>query len=229
MRVSDRLLSPLRLEVVAAVSIVVFGLVATPAVADTIYLKNGRIIHTSTARIEGDKVEFQQYGGWIVLPMSVVDRVEQNERRSPEGSSTPATGTTASPDEGAAGDTEAAGGGVQAVADEGQATGGEGGDADGQETTVGEEGQEGSQAEQADEPPPEETRVYWRTRLEPLFRQMDRIEADLERYRPMAATSAGAAARVEQLERRLAEIETRVQAIQSEARRLGVPPGWVRR
>jgi len=190
---------------------------AMGAGADTIHLKNGRVIHSATVRVEGDRVEFRQYGGWVVIPRSIVDRIEENERGSPVADR-PGTATTGG--EGPAGAGEQAAEGEEGAGQEGQER---------QEGQEAEEGQAGEEGQQDDEPPPEETRAYWRNRLEPWFQQMDRLEAELERYRPLAATSPDAAARVEDLEEQLGRVESRVESIQTEARRQGVPPGWVRR
>ena len=57
---------------------------ATGAVADTIYLKNGRTIRTSDTRIEGGNVIFMQFGGEVTIPMSEVDRIEEDDLREPE-------------------------------------------------------------------------------------------------------------------------------------------------
>ena len=54
--------------------------VAGSAVADTIYLKNGRVIHTATAKQVGDKVEFEQFGQTVSIPASVVLRIERDEQ-----------------------------------------------------------------------------------------------------------------------------------------------------
>lgn len=198
---------------------------ATAAAADTIYLTNGRVIHSATVRVEGDRVEFRQYGGWVVIPRSIVDRVEENERGSPMAVRPGAATTGGEPAAGSEGEEGAASGQEAQTSEEGQ----EGQPSEeGQEAQASEEGQEG-QGEEDEAPPPEETRAYWRNRLQPLFRQMDRIEAELARYRPLAATSPDAAARVEELENQLGRVESQVESIQTEARRLGVPAGWVRR
>lgn len=214
MRAAARLRRSVRLEVVLPAVILFLGLAATASLADTIYLKNGRVIHTSTVRVEGDKVEFLQYGGWVVVPRSIVDRVEQNERGSPEASPArqPAADETT--------DTGDETGGEEQEGQEGAGSG--------QEAQQAGEG-EGEEGEEEDQPPPEETRAYWRELLRPLFSQMDRIEAELERFRPLASTSPAAAVRVERLESEVAEFQEQVDAIRQRARRLGVPPGWVRR
>jgi hypothetical protein len=60
---------------------------AGPAGADSIYLKNGRVIRTSSARIEGDQVLFLQHGSEQSIPLSIVDRIEEDERQGPGASS----------------------------------------------------------------------------------------------------------------------------------------------
>jgi hypothetical protein len=52
--------------------------------ADSIYLKNGRVIRTSTARVEGDQVLFFQHGSEQSIPLSLVDRIEKDERQEPQ-------------------------------------------------------------------------------------------------------------------------------------------------
>jgi len=62
----------------------------TAAVADTIYLKNGRMIRTSTVRVEGDQIHFIQYGGKVSLPMSLVDRIVEDANTEPAATPPPA-------------------------------------------------------------------------------------------------------------------------------------------
>ncbi len=89
---------------------------AFPAAADSIYLKNGRVIHSIEVRVEGDRVLFLQYGSLQTIPLTLVDRVEQNDRGAPNARSATAStaargssdaaaipGATAPPDGGAAG------------------------------------------------------------------------------------------------------------------------------
>jgi len=57
---------------------------ASVAGADSIYLKNGRVIHTSTARVEGENVLFLQHGSEQSIPLSLVDRIEKDERQGPQ-------------------------------------------------------------------------------------------------------------------------------------------------
>ena len=52
--------------------------------ADSIYLKNGRVIRTSTVRVDGDQVLFLQHGSEQSIPLSLVDRIEKDERQGPQ-------------------------------------------------------------------------------------------------------------------------------------------------
>jgi len=55
-----------------------------PARADSIYLKNGRIIRSEDAHVEGDKVVFVLHGGLASIPLAVVDRVEEDDWPAPD-------------------------------------------------------------------------------------------------------------------------------------------------
>lgn len=89
--------------------------------ADSIYLTNGRVIHTAAARIEGDRVIFRQYGGEVAIPRETVVRIVDDDtvervtapmpRTSDEAADAAATGDDAASAEGAAtGDATAASG-----------------------------------------------------------------------------------------------------------------------
>jgi hypothetical protein len=96
-------------ELVAAVVLATIAIAAPRmARADSIYLTNGRVIHTEHARIEGDRVIFRQYGGEVSIPRSAVlrivdnDEAERSEAREPveAGSATgadPAASDTTTP------------------------------------------------------------------------------------------------------------------------------------
>ena len=66
----------------------VLGLAAS-ASADTIYLKNGRVIRSSSVRVEGDRVIFVQYAGEVSIPLVLVDRIVQDASVEPEGAPPP--------------------------------------------------------------------------------------------------------------------------------------------
>jgi hypothetical protein len=56
---------------------------ATAASADTIYQKNGRIIHAADARVDGARVIFFLHSAHQALPMALVDRIEDDDWRGP--------------------------------------------------------------------------------------------------------------------------------------------------
>ena len=66
----------------------VLGLAAS-ASADTIYLKNGRTIRSSSVRIDGDRVIFIQYAGEVSIPLALVDRIVEDASVEPEGAPPP--------------------------------------------------------------------------------------------------------------------------------------------
>jgi hypothetical protein len=57
--------------------------VPVSASADSIYLKNGRVIRVAEARIDGDRVVFHLHGGEQAIPLALVERVEDDEWRGP--------------------------------------------------------------------------------------------------------------------------------------------------
>ncbi len=57
--------------------------VAAPAVADTVWLKNGRVLQVEDARIENGTVVFRTHGVQVTLPADFVRRVRRNDGRSP--------------------------------------------------------------------------------------------------------------------------------------------------
>lgn len=58
--------------------------------ADTIYLKNGRVIKTPFAEIVGNKVRFIVGGGEVMFPLSIVEKIEQDYFAFPEKKATTA-------------------------------------------------------------------------------------------------------------------------------------------
>jgi hypothetical protein len=76
MRIQSLTLRPLLL----ATLLVSVLAVPTVAQADTIYLKNGRVIRTPSAKQIGDRVEFVQFGETVTIPASVVLRIEKDDR-----------------------------------------------------------------------------------------------------------------------------------------------------
>lgn len=89
--------------------------------ADSVYLKNGRVIHTASARIEGNHVLFLQHGSEQSIPLSLVDRIEEDDRRGPGATS----GTGASGAAGEAAGTSREDGGAPSNAQSGAVPGGD--------------------------------------------------------------------------------------------------------
>jgi hypothetical protein len=204
------------------VLLVVCGALAKSVRADTVYLKNGRVIHSSIVRVEDDRVVVKQYEGLVAFPRELVDHVEENDRVEPGGFVPPQpeapfeeeqAGTSAEGDQADEGATPEEG----AAPDEGAAQ--------------SDEGQAGDEeAAQADAPEdPRRDEAYWQSRLQPIFSQMDRAEGERREYETLAQTSAEAQRQLDRIDRQLADLERQAEAIRSEARSLGVPPGWLRR
>ena len=210
------------------VLLVVSAALAGTARADTVYLKNGRMIHSSIVRIEEDRVIVKQYAGMVAFPMELVDRVEENDRVEPggyvppqpepafdevlEGDASVEGDAPAEGDAGAEGTTPEEG---AALPEEGQAAG---------DPTAGDPA--------AQPAPPEDPRrdqAYWQGRLRPIFTEMDRAETERRDYVALALTSAEAQRQLDRIDRRLADFERQAEAIRTEARRLNVPAGWLRR
>lgn len=195
---------------------------AKPALADSVYLKNGRVLHSSIVRIEDDRVVVKQYDGFVAFPRDLVDYVEENNRVEPGGyvpppSEVPFEETEeGTPTEGdaAAGDEAVEG----ATPEEG--------------AVPPEEGQAADDPEAQPDPPeedPRRDRAYWQGRLRPIFAELDRAERERRRYAELAQGSAEARRQLDRIDRAIADLERQAEAIRSEATRLGVPPGWLRR
>ncbi len=173
---------------------------AVPAVAlaDTIYLKNGRIIRTTSAKQVGDRVEFVQFGETVTIPASVVLRIEKDERG--EAPRLPTAEEDARPGESPA-------------------------------EPAGEA--EGDEAEE--ELPPEKNADYWRDRITAIHTEKAEIaEAIVEYRREERAflfshrSTAATREKIEAAQARDAELDQELIDLRREARRLGVPPGWLR-
>ncbi len=180
-------------------------LLAQPVVlfADSIYLKNGRVIRTQRSEIVGDKLVFLQYGAEITIPMELVDRVEPDseieEAPSPPRQPLP-PGNDGADDES--------------------------GDSDDDASVEGDD---------ADEAPAEETREYWRERVEAISAERAALQAEIvESRREERAflfshrSTAETRSKIEAAQQRLAELDVEMRELRREARRQGIPPGWLR-
>jgi len=90
-------------------------------------------------------------------------------------------------------------------------------------------------------PPKEQTPEYWQERLKPLREELAKVDQELQASRSgqnRAASNAidvsGNAPGVDvrdtiaRLEQRRADLQRQIEDIQTEARRMGIPAGWVR-
>jgi hypothetical protein len=100
---------------------------------------------------------------------------------------------------------------------------------------------EEAEATPAPLPPKEQTPEYWQERLKPLREELAKIDQELQALRSGEGRAASNAVTItasdlgpnvddviQQLERRRGETQQKIQGIQDEARRLGIPAGWVR-
>ncbi len=180
--------------------LVVTGLLvlAQPSVvaADSIYLKNGRVIRTQRSEVVGDKLVFLQYGAEITIPMALVDRIEADD----ELEEVPSPARRPSP---------------------------QGGDTD--------EDAGGSGDDEQDEVPAEETRGYWRARVEEIANERADLQAQIVDYRREERaflfshrSTADTRRKMEMAQQRLVELDDQMRELRRDARRQGIPPGWLR-
>jgi dihydroorotase-like cyclic amidohydrolase len=166
--------------------------VAGTATADTIYLKNGRVIQSSVVRVEGDRVIFVQYAGEVTIPLSQVERIVEDASVEPSA-------TTPTP-------------------------------------PPADEAEEAAAAEAEEAPEEQEqTRDYWQERVRAIAAERAQVElqiADLQRteraflfsHRSTADTRQA----IEDAQARLVELDEEMSALETEARRLQIPAGWLR-
>ncbi len=84
----------------------------------------------------------------------------------------------------------------------------------------------GSEEAAAAEEDPTTTQSYWRDRVSAVNKKIQDLEAKLQS--PELTSDVRGASRRQAAERDLAQARSDKQAIAEEARRKGIPPGWVR-
>ena len=171
--------------------------------ADRIYLKNGRVIRTPSARVVDDRVEFIQFGQKASIPMSVVLRIEEDDT-PPEPEAGPAPPPAPVPPRDEADDVEPAG-----------------------------EPDAEDEAEEA--VPPEQTPEYWSGRIRAIQQEKADIVEEIKRLRREERaflfshrSTAETRRNIEAAQARDKELDQEMVDLRREARRLGVPPGWLR-
>jgi hypothetical protein len=85
---------------------------------------------------------------------------------------------------------------------------------------------EGGETPTEPEPDPTKTESYWRERVSAVNRKIQDLESRLQS--PELTSDRRGASRREAVERDLAQARSEKQSIADEARRKGVPPGWLR-
>jgi len=86
--------------------------------------------------------------------------------------------------------------------------------------------EEGGETPAEPEPDPTKTEGYWRERVSAINKKIQDLEAKLRS--PELTSDSRGASRRQAAERDLAQARSEKQAIADEARRKGVPPGWLR-
>ena len=189
--------------------------IATGATADTVYLRNGRVIHAETTEVVDGNLVLSQYGGTVSIPLAAVDRVEKDdtsERRTRE----PASAAGAEP----------AATGVDAPEDVATANEPEtGSPADLAVNAAGTPGHPWSKPE------------YWIERIVEVDDRIERVQAELDRLPYYSEVDqrviisgqimyfVAERARWETFMKRL---QARRDELERGARRAGVPPGDLR-
>ena len=199
---------------------VLFGSVAS---ADSIYLKNGRVIRCEWTREEGEYLVFGQYGGEVKIPLHAVERVEEDSETGPAPAPTLsqeeyraelvrryAEAGLSSP---APGPPEGAGSAAPRAATDHRKPG----------------------AENWRNLSPD-TREYWQLRVAEIDKQKARIEAEIDRLpeynhveeKILDGRILWVVQEREQLEALLLDLQADLMTVREDARRAGIPPGWLR-
>ncbi len=187
---------------------VLLSLVVAPAGADTNNMKNGRVITSSFVRVEGDRVYVRLLGGEVGFLPSLVDRIVEDDAVERPPTAVPVPEPAADPND----------------------PPGQGEPAQGDPDAPSDPAGQGDPAAGADpddpEPAPEETREYWQNRLAPLNENLARMDGELQSLR--SRNGADVEEQIRRLEATRGRVQAQVDTILQEARRLGVPPGWLR-
>lgn len=190
--------------------------VATVANADTVHMKNGRLIQSSSVRVEGDRVFVRLFQGEVAFPLDEVEKivedaeVERSAARQAQAVSQP-------PPEGV----PTAGATQDPIPEAGEGPAEEaGGDPPAADPTVADP------EEEPPEPAPEETREYWQNRIRPLREQLAQMDQRLQNLR--SRNGADVLAQIGRIETQRAPVQSQIESITREARRLNVPSGWLR-
>jgi len=200
-----------------------FALGAADAHADTVYMKNGRIITSESVRVEGDRVIIQLLDGQVAIPLSLVDHIVEDDAVEGPRSLVPIADALVNPND------------PDDPANQGDASTG---DPSQDDPTVSDpsEGDPGPPADPVvvpdpapaqPAPAPEETREYWQNRVQPLKDQIAGFEREINRL-GSGGTSADVLLQIQRLEINRDRVQDRLDAVRLDARRSGIPAGWAR-
>ena len=203
-------------------------LVPALAAAYTMVLKDGRKIEAQSRYVmESGVVKFTGADGRAYqFPLAQVDLVATNRANQ---SRQPKIWFNE--------DLERLGGGISVVGSPSPAASA-GGEAEGGEGAAA-EGEAGEESKP--QPPKENTAEYWQQRLAPLRAELAQIDQQLNQFRSnqgkaasntldvnINAAGADVQDTIRRLEQRRTQVQQQIDDIQAEARRKGVPTGWVR-
>jgi hypothetical protein len=206
-------------EVTVPLSRVVFVLTCTLAAlalcsivaADSIYMKTGTVIRTAKATIDGEAVIFQQYGSQVVIPLTLVERVVPDDHTGPVAITRNVRGRSS--EAGESSDVSASGA----------------------ESATGQRESADATSPTRATVPPEETKEYWQERVRALHYQGELLEARLKELRRIERaflfshrSTADSRRQIEEVQRAIEDNEQAKRDLRREARREGVPPGWLR-
>ena len=206
------------------VAMLLVSLVAMPLHADTIYMKNGRVITSASVRIEGDRVFVRLLDGEVSFPMSLVDRIVEDSAVEEPLTVIPGSNPLPDPD-------DPANQGDPAQGDPSQGDPLQGDPSQGDPAAGGDPVQQPDPPAGADppatQPAPEQTRQYWQDLIQPLKDQITGLDREIGRLGG-TGNSADVRAQIQRLETSRGLAQDQIDAIRIDARRRGVPPGWVR-
>jgi hypothetical protein len=209
-------------------------LVGSAAGADSIYLKNGRVIHCEWTRVEGEYLVFGQYGGEVKIPLDTVERVEEDSEREPAP-----TPTLSQREYRAALVRRYAEAGLSSPVQNpaGSGRGGEGGGGAGGAGggTANDDVADRSRTEDWRNLSPD-THEYWQLRVAEIKDRKAKVEAQINRLPEYTEVEEkildGRILWVVQERERLEAVLLNLQAdhmtVRDDARKAGIPPGWLR-
>jgi hypothetical protein len=200
----------------------------SPAEADTVYLKNGRTIQTDWTRIEGEYLVLVQYGGEVRIPLHAVERVESDEETSPPPLPTPSQAEYRE----ALVRRYAEAGLSSPVRDAGNGPAPTGGDGPSRAIPAEPAGHE---AEDWRNLSPD-THEYWQLRMAEIRDRIAVIESEIDRLpkynhfeeKILDGRILWVVQEKERLEGVLLGLQADLGVVREDARKAGIPPGWLR-